>query len=341
MQSRDAANLDLRPLALARIAIGALILVWTTPLLAPLHISFVGGVAPMQGWPTPGFSFAWLPADAIRALCVVRTVGALGLMLGLFCAPLGVLTCLSGYLVDAQSGFTMAACSQLLYEAAALLGLSDAGAVLALRPTPLRSPGSSYWMLRLFVASIYSWAGAFKLRPDWLDGSTLQFLHRPGIIRGVLADWLLATPASCTGVAHAVALFELSAAPLLLWPKTRRVGLSLAYVFHLGLEITAHPDLFGWAMMALLLVFVARDQEPAAVWVAEPTATNHPGRPVASPRICSEGAGQRSSLSRPVEAGVVGETSTLSPDITQPRWLGANRGARYPSLISRVTANRL
>lgn len=268
MQSPDAANLDLRPLAVARIAIGALTLVWTTPVLAPLHISFVGDAVPMQGWPTPGFSFAWLPADAIRILCVLRTIGSLGLMLGVWCAPVGLLTCLSGYLVEAQSGFTMAASSQLLYEAAALLGLSDAGAALAVRPSPLRSPRSSYGMLRLFVASIYSWAGAFKLRPDWLDGSTLQLLHRPGMIRGALADWLLATPASCAAVACAVALFEVSAAPLLLWPKTRRVALALAYAFHLGLEVTAHPDVFGWAMMALLLIFAGRAR--AAILAAEP-----------------------------------------------------------------------
>src|SRR2546422_10191200 len=50
---------------------------------------------------------------------------------------------------------------------------------------------------------------------------------------------------------------------------------------------------------------------------------------------------QRSSASRPVEAGTAGLTGTRVPVRIQARWLGANRGASNPSLISRVTAKRL
>src|SRR5262245_16305933 len=48
----------------------------------------------------------------------------------------------------------------------------------------------------------------------------------------------------------------------------------------------------------------------------------------------------RSSPSSPSEAGTDGLTGTSIPDSNQPFWLGANRGARRPSLISRVTAKR-
>jgi hypothetical protein len=58
-------------------------------------------------------------------------------------------------------------------------------------------------------------------------------------------------------VAKAVALFELSIGPLLLWSRTRRYAIVAAYAFHAGLEIMAHPDLLGWGMMTLLLCFVA------------------------------------------------------------------------------------
>src|SRR5712672_267907 len=50
---------------------------------------------------------------------------------------------------------------------------------------------------------------------------------------------------------------------------------------------------------------------------------------------------QRSSPSRPVEAATVGSTGTRTPDKIHARWLGAKRGAKSPSLISRVTAKRL
>src|SRR5439155_25519812 len=71
-------------LGVARIAIGALILARTTPILAPFHILFLGDASPMLGWPEPGFSFAWLSPGAIGALCLVRTVGAAALTLGLW-----------------------------------------------------------------------------------------------------------------------------------------------------------------------------------------------------------------------------------------------------------------
>jgi hypothetical protein len=43
---------------------------------------------------------------------------------------------------------------------------------------------------------------------------------------------------------------------LLLWRRTRRVALAGAFLFHLTLELTAHPDLLGLGMMALLLCFL-------------------------------------------------------------------------------------
>jgi hypothetical protein len=49
---------------------------------------------------------------------------------------------------------------------------------------------------------------------------------------------------------------EFALAVLLLVRRSRRVGLALAVMFHLGLEWATSPDLFGWAMIALLLSFL-------------------------------------------------------------------------------------
>src|SRR6266571_6816160 len=57
--------------------------------------------------------------------------------------------------------------------------------------------------------------------------------------------------------------------------------------------------------------------------------------------VASALASYRSSLSSPCEAGTDGLTGTSIPDSTQAFWLGANRGASNPSLISLVTAKRL
>jgi uncharacterized membrane protein YphA (DoxX/SURF4 family) len=243
------------PLGVVRIGIGVLILLRTTPILAPLDVLFLRDANPLLGWPEAGFSFEWLSPDIVRSLCVLRTLGAAALTLGLWTAPAGLLVASAGFLVASQSPFGAPATLQLLYQAAALLGLSDASAVIAIRPTPARSPRSSTWLLRVFVASIYGWAGLFKLRPDWLDGRTLAALHDSGAIHGAISDWVLGTPSSRQFVAWGVALFELAAGPLLLWPRTRRPAMAAAYAFHLTLEVTAHPDFLGWGLMALLLVF--------------------------------------------------------------------------------------
>ena len=249
-------NADLRPLGWARAAIGALILLRTTPLLAPLDIWFLRDAYPFLGWPSTAWSLAWLPGHVIQALCIARTLAAFLFALGVWTRPAGVGCAAAGYLVAAQQPFAFHFTIHLLYQSALLLGFADSGCAFALRSTPPRSPRSSYGLLRLFVVSIYAWAGLFKLRPDWLDGRTLALYQRAGGIQGSLADALLATDGARAGAATCVAAFELVIGPLLLWRRTRRFALPIAFLFHVTLEVTAHPDLLGWGMMALLLCFL-------------------------------------------------------------------------------------
>ncbi|HEY3233651.1 MAG TPA: HTTM domain-containing protein [Polyangiaceae bacterium] len=245
-----------RRLGWIRAGIGALILLRTTPLLAPLHLWFLNDTVPLLGWPTGGFSAAFLPIWVIQILCILRTLAAALFMLGLWTRASGLLTGALGYLVAAQYPFGFFFTIHLLYESAMLLALTDAGAAFALRPVPVRAPRSSYWLLRLFLASIYAWAGLFKLRPDWLDGRTLELFRQPLALHGALADLLLATPSGRVFAATSVAVFEVAIGPLLVWHRTRRFAWPAAYLFHLVLEITARPDLLGWGMMVLLVCFI-------------------------------------------------------------------------------------
>lgn len=249
-------NVDLRPLGWARAAIGALILLRTTPLLAPLDIWFLRDAHPLLGWPTTAWSFAWLPAPAIQTLCVARTLAALLFALGFWTRAAGVGCATAGYLVAAQQPLAFHFTIHLLYQSALLLGFVDSGCAFAVRPAPPRSPQSSYGLLRLFIVSIYAWAGLFKLRPDWLDGRTLALYQRAGGLEGSLTATLLTTDGARAAAATCVAAFELIIGPLLLWRRTRGLALPMAFLFHLTLEVTAHPDLLGWGMMALLLCFL-------------------------------------------------------------------------------------
>jgi hypothetical protein len=238
-----------------RIGIGSLILLRTTPLLAPFDISWLRGASPLLGWPDGGFSLGFLSATDIQVLCVARTLSALLFTLGVWARPAGLLCGASGFLVAAQYPLGFFFTIHLFYQAAILLACTDAVAQVALRPARITEGSSGVWLIRAFVASIYFWAGIFKLRADWLDGRTLALFHYPGAISGWLADALFSVTALPPLVAKAVAAIEICLGPLLLWGKSRRFALALAYGFHGLLELTAHPDMLGLGMMVLLLAF--------------------------------------------------------------------------------------
>lgn len=238
-----------------RIGIGSLILLRTTPLLAPLDISWLRGASPLLGWPGGGFSLAFLSVTTIQTLCVVRTLSALLFTIGVWARPAGLICGVSGFLVAAQYPLGFFFTIHLLYQAALLLACTDAVSQVALLPARVAKPAGGVWLIRAFVASIYFWAAIFKLRADWLDGRALALFHYPGAISGWLADALFSVPLLPPLLAKVVAAIELCLGPLLFWEKSRRFALLLAYSFHVLLELTAHPDMLGLGMMVLLLAF--------------------------------------------------------------------------------------
>lgn len=259
-----------RHLAYMRVGIGVLLLLRTTPLLAPFHIPWLRSTVPLLGWPTGGFSLAFLPVWSIQALCVLRTLAALLFTLGVAGRVSGVVCGVAGFLVALQYPLGFFFTIHLLYQAVILLAFTDAVSALALAPsTPRRSP-LDVWLLRAFVASIYFWAGVYKLRPDWLDGRTLGLFHQPSALSGRFVDLLFARPWLPALVAKLIAALELSLGPLLLWRNSRRFALPAAYALHLVLELSAHPDLLGWGMMVLLLCFVPTEMSARSRELAKP-----------------------------------------------------------------------
>lgn len=248
---------DARPLAWSRIALGTLFLLRTTPILKPLGFEFTVETAPLLGWPRrewhgAALGMAW-PSSVIAAACVVRTFAALAFLLGVRVRVSGVVAAAAGYLVMLQNAFGLVATLHLLYQGTFVLALTDAGSMLALRPTPPRHVASSLLLVRLFLASIYFWAALVKLRPDWLDGRTLALFQADGALRGPLATLVLQSATSRAFVGWTIALTELSLPALLLAPLTRRWAPFVAMGLHSVIELSARPDLLGWEMGALLL----------------------------------------------------------------------------------------
>jgi len=101
----------------------------------------------------------------------------------------------------------------VIFLGTALLACTDAVAACALRASPSRSPTSSAWLIRAWVASIYVWAAVAKLRPDWLEGRALALLARESLLRPFVASTLLSTSPKRAAVAWSVVLTEIAAGP--------------------------------------------------------------------------------------------------------------------------------
>jgi len=255
-------TVDANALGRARVALGVVFLLRTTPLLAPFHIPFLAETSPLLGWPNDHAHFNPLipvvPGGLLAALCIVRTLAAIAFTIGLRARWAGVLAGGLGYLTVLQDPVQFLTTHHVIFLGTILLACTDAVARCALFPEVRHNPVSSAWLIQCWVASIYAWAAITKLRPDWLDGRALALLAREGLLRPFVGSSLLATGERRAIVAWCVVGTELVLGPLLLIPRTRRVGLALAVTFHLGLEWAASPDLFGWAMIALLLAFLDR-----------------------------------------------------------------------------------
>jgi hypothetical protein len=252
-----------RPLAWSRIALGTLFLLRTTPVLMPLGLSFTADTYPLLGWPSPVWhgSPVWglgAPPVVIAVTCVIRTVAALCFTLGYRVAWAGAAAGLSGYFLLLQQPFGFNATLHLLFQGVMLVGLTDAGAALAVRPVPAKNPASGKLLIRAFLASIYFWAAVVKLRADWLDGRTLALFHENGALSGVVADLLLSTAALRSLIACSIVVIELSLPVLLFAPRTRRWAPFVALSLHVCIDVVAAPDLIGWAMAALLLSTLPR-----------------------------------------------------------------------------------
>jgi hypothetical protein len=149
---------------------------------------------------------------------------------------------------------------RLLFVAAGLVAI-DGGCARALVPDRPRAPPASLGLVRAFVVSVYAWSAVAKLGAEWMSGRTIAAFRDDGLIAGLGAKVLLATPARCEACAIAVFVLEASLGPALLHRRTRAVALAIAIAFHVALEIVVRPDLFGFVMLVLLYAFARERSE--------------------------------------------------------------------------------
>jgi vitamin K-dependent gamma-carboxylase len=265
------------PLALARIALGALVLLRTTDVARPFvafnHHTWMSGVeyAPnVDGVSQPALASPLLPGLALGAtatwlLVALRTGAAITLLLGISAR-------LSSLLVGAAGAWLMAADRyrylhhlyllwwMLLWFA--LLRSDDRLSLLGWirnRTGSARVPRWPLQLLRVFCASVYLASGLAKLRSPWLSGETLKDLERVTLIGGEAYRFTVATLGHAA-VATAVCALELCLAPILLWSKTRWLGVALGASLHAGVALSMEVSTFGGQMLWLLALFLVPDR---------------------------------------------------------------------------------
>jgi Vitamin K-dependent gamma-carboxylase len=256
---------DLRALGLARILFGALALCRTTPILSPLGSSYLASAAPLLGWPTRlwhiGATGVSLPSQAVAVLCIARTVAMVLFTAGIRAREFGVAAGLMGWIVLFQDAAAYINSMNLLCMGLVVLALSGAGSALAITPEREHDVPSARALTRAFVVSVYAWSGLAKLNASWLSGDALAHFRDAGMVHGALAGAVLTSSLSRAVTSWMIAALELGMGPLLLWPRTRSVGIAVALAFHAALEWTVQPDFFGFQIAVLLLSF-ASDHQP-------------------------------------------------------------------------------
>ena len=260
---------DPRPLALARIAIGAVMAISMLRMLLlgwpdqfyhqPIyHFQYYG-----FGWITPP-GHGWL-----EATIVIAALAGCAVACGVWtrrCAGTFAILFTWIELCDQSTYLNHYYLVSLLAVLLAWLPSAATWSVDArLRSRSGREPMRVYarhlYLLRAQIVVVYSCAGLAKIHADWLiDGMPLHvWLARFGdapLIGGLLEARATAVAASWCGM-----LYDLLIPWLLLWRRTHSVAMVGVVTFHIITWLLFPIGMFPWIMIASSLVFWPTDNE--------------------------------------------------------------------------------
>ena len=127
-------------------------------------------------------------------------------------------------------------------------------------------------VLRVEIALVYLSSGVSKLiDPDWWGGTVTRLRVVAGLGRlGSVPDGivnLLLDPGFHRWAAKVIVLTEIFIGAGLLWRRTRLAAVWMAILFHLAIQATAAVQVFSWAALAALVVWVTPDTPRRALEV--------------------------------------------------------------------------
>ena len=254
--------IDLRPIGIYRIGLGLIIMVsiiaWV-PHLNELFSNEGFHIGPLSSWaPSPKGCIILTVILSISTL--LMTIGAVTRMATL--VTLLILTFLYG--IDSINERALSSIILVNLFIGLLSPWGEFYSVSRWRRrqgnVPVRKSLGNPLALRLWqlqLLQMYFFAGIMKTSyPDWYDGRVLNqiFMGRWSRECGLWLSEIM--PASFYPLLSISSfIFEIILPGLLMWPKSRRIGVVLGVLFHLSIETTLYIEFLGFHSMLCLVLF--------------------------------------------------------------------------------------
>lgn len=132
-----------------------------------------------------------------------------------------------------------------------------------------RAPGWSLGLLRLLVGSVYVWAGLAKLNPDWLLRAEPLATWLGARADVPVVGGLLAWEPTAFAMSWAGAAYDLSVPFLLLFPRTRALGVVLVVGFHGVVGVLFPIGIFPVLMVLAATLLLPADWPRRWSWLRE------------------------------------------------------------------------
>ena len=290
--------------AIVRVGLATLVLLrvsdWTAPWLSLDHHAWVHGLeyAPWSDpvrepalhaplWPGSWPGLPSVTSPVAGALAIATPVLAVLLLFGVRSRASAFALAICGYGAMALDRGRYFHHLHLLWLSCAWLALTPSGARLSVEhlfgggDRQELSPQWSLTLLRFQGLVVYGAAGLAKLQPAWMDGTALARVSEVYPFGGPLFE-LGRAAIGLPGLSVAIAVWELALVPLLVWRRTRVLGVVSGIALHVVLDASTLVSTFGATMILYLLTFLPWDREGGFLLVprrSEPAPRSHRAPP--------------------------------------------------------------
>jgi vitamin K-dependent gamma-carboxylase len=258
-------NIDISPLVIFRIVVGLVVI-----------IDAFGGMA--TGWThrafiEPEITFPFMGFEFLRALAgppayVFYTIYGLAGFLILFGAYYRAGTVVAAffwtviYLAQKTHYNNHYYLYVLVLWAMALVPAHRYYSYDAKRNPSIKSEVTPRWAILIFIVQlliVYTYASVAKWYPDWIAGEPLEIWFRMKknypLIGGLLQQHWFHLAVAWGGV-----FYDLLIIPMLLWKRTRWLGVVISFLFHLFNSVVFQVGTFPYLMLGSMVLFFPPEQ---------------------------------------------------------------------------------